>query len=177
MRKFKLSIVLSVIFGSLFFLPNYNLAQTNSKDSYTIKGKINGWKDTVCYFGNNYGDKKYVKDTTRIDKNGNFVFSGKEKLPGGMYLIVFPNKVYYEFIVDKEQNFSMETDTADFTKNMKIKGSEDNTMFYKFQMFISTKQKEAEPLRKTVAKLREDTAATSIKKDSIKIIQDKLSAI
>jgi len=178
MRNITSSISLCIVLSAYFFLPSNLFAQTGSKTGYTIKGKIKGWKDTVCFFGNNYGDKKYVKDTTRIDKNGNFVFSGKEKLPGGIYLIVFPNKVYFELIIDKEQDFYVESDTADLVKNLKVKGSEDNTMFYKYLIFISTKQKEAEPLRKRIAKLREDTtAAASTKKDSIKIIQEKLTSI
>ena len=186
MRNIPFLLSLSIITSTCFFLPAELFSQSGSRASapsgkdggYSIKGKIKGWKDTVCFFGNHYGDKKYVKDTSRIDKNGNFVFKGKEKLPGGIYLIVFPNKVYSEILIDKEQDFSVETDTADLVKNMKIKGSEDNNLFYKYLNFISVKGKEAEPMRKRIAKLREDTAAASTtKKDSIKLIQDKLLAI
>lgn len=174
-----ISFILSLaIFSASFSMSADTFAQAGNKGGYSIKGKIKGWKDTICFLGNNYGDKKYVKDTTRIDKNGNFVFTGKEKLPGGIYLIILPNKVYYELLIDKEQDFYVETDTADMVKNMKIKDSEDNVQFYKYLNFISAKQKEAEPMRKRIAKLREDTvAAATTKKDSIKILQDKLSAI
>lgn len=146
---------------------------------YVIKGKIKGLHDTVCYFGNHYGDKNYVKDTVKVDKDGNFVFKGKDKLPGGIYLVVPPSKKYFEVIIDKEQNFSFETDTTSkMIENMKIKGSEDNIMFYKYLNYISVKGNEAEPMRKRMTKIKEDSlAAATTKKDSLKILQDKISAI
>ena len=146
--------------------------------SYSIKGKIKGWKDTVCYFGNHYGDKKYVKDTARIDKNGNVVFEGKEKLPGGIYLIVYPNKIYTEIVIDNEQNFSIEIDTAKLVESIKFKGSQDNANFYKFQNFIAKQYKDAEPIKKSLARIKADsTKSEDAKKDSIKILQKKLGEV
>lgn len=150
----------------------------SAQDGYLIKGRIKGWKDTVCYLGNHYGDKQYVKDTTRIGKNGDFIFKGKKKLPGGIYLIVLPNHKYVEVLIDKEQNFSLETDTTKLVEDMKFKGSADNTAFYKYLNYIIEKQIEITPLRKHLAKLKEDTlAARTTKKDSIKILQDKVLSI
>lgn len=162
-----------------FFIPLLLIPYSSfSQDGYSIKGKIKGWHDTVCYFGNHYGNKQYVKDTAKIDKDGNFVFKGDKKLDGGIYLIVFPNKVYYELLIDKEQNFYAETDTAKMVTNMKIKGSEDNAMFYKYLNFISQKGQSKEPLIKRISKIREDSlAAATTKKDSIKILQDKINSI
>src|SRR5688500_17572945 len=94
-----------------------------SKSGYSIKLKVNGIKDTVCYLGNYYGDKQYLKDSAKVDASGKFIFEGKENLDGGIYLIILPDKKYFELIVDKEQFFSAETDTADYIKHMKIKGS------------------------------------------------------
>ncbi len=105
---------------------------------YSINGKIKGLHNTVCYFGNHYGNKQYIKDTAKVDNEGNFVFQGKEKLPGGIYLVVPPSKKYFEIIIDKEQNFSFETDTTTkMIANMKIIGSEDNIMFYKYLNYIA----------------------------------------
>ena len=43
-------------------------------------------------------DKKYIKDTTFINKKGEFIFSGEEELPGGIYIVYFPNKSNFEII-------------------------------------------------------------------------------
>lgn len=162
--------------SALLILLSY--ANSFSQNGYQIKARIRGWHDTVCYLGNYFGKYNSIKDTTRIDKDGNFSFSGKEKLPGGIYLLVFPNKSWLEILIDKEQNITLEADTGKLVETMKTKGSKENDMFYTYLKFISQKQKEAEPLRKRIAKINEDSLArTTTKKDSIKILQDKVTAI
>ncbi|HEY4800413.1 MAG TPA: redoxin domain-containing protein, partial [Bacteroidia bacterium] len=150
-----------------------------AQEGYVIKGKIKGIHDTVCYLGNHYGNKQYVKDTTKVDKDGNFIFKGKKKLDGGIYLIVLPSKKYFEILVDKDQHIYVETDTTTkMVEHMKVKGSEDNINFYKYLDYISEEQSKVEPLRKRFAKIKEDSlAAATTKKDSLKILQDKIAAV
>jgi len=102
---------------------------------YEIKLKVNGVHDTVLYLGHHFGDKKYVIDTARIDSKGNCTFAGKEKLNHGIYIVVMPSlkMTYFEIIVGDEQHFSIETDTARYVDNMKIKGSAENKLFNDYQ--------------------------------------------
>src|SRR6185503_3690432 len=80
---------------------------------YQIKVKINNLKNDTLFLAYHFGDKQYMKDTITLDDKGMGVFSGKETLPGGFYLIVYPKRSYFEFIVtDAEQNFSIENDTT-----------------------------------------------------------------
>lgn len=159
---------------NLFLLPT----QASAQEGYSIKGKVRGWHDTVCYLGNHYGDKQYVKDTTKIDKGGNFIFKGTEKLPGGIYIVVLPNKVYLEILVDKEQHFSFEADTADLIAGLKFKNSEDNNLFYNYRTFLDKKFKEKDPLSKHVARIRKDSLLTAeAKMDSTKKIQEQMIVI
>lgn len=141
------------------------------KDSYTIKVNINGIKDTACYIASYYGDgnKKYLQDTARADSKGNIIFSKKKLLPTGIYMIITPAHKYFEFIINKEQTLSMETDTADFIKNMNIKGSAENKLFYEYLNFANVKQKEMEPLMKVLKKTNN--------KDSIKFFKEQLKVI
>lgn len=156
----------------------FSSAASFSQNGFEVKGKIRGWHDTICYFGNYFGKFPSVRDTTEIDKDGNFSFKGKENLPGGIYLIIFPNKTWMEILIDKEQHISFEADTGKLVESIKIKGSEESEMFYKYLKFISQKQKSADPLRKRITQLNEDSLArTTTKKDSIKILQEKVSAI
>jgi thiol-disulfide isomerase/thioredoxin len=115
---------------------------------FEIKLTIKGLKDTTCQLAYYFGDKQYIKDSARVDKAGRLVFKGAENLPGGIYLAVVPGKKYFEMIVDKEQKFSMETDTADFINSMSVQGSKDNELFYDYLRWISTKGKEMEGLKK-----------------------------
>ena len=138
--------------------------------AYSISVRIKGLSNTKCFLGNYYGDKQYVKDTAKVDASGKFVFEGKEKLPGGIYLIITPDKKYFEALVTDNQHFSMETDTLDFVDHMKIKGSEDNTLFYSYLNFIAAKSKEIEPLKKALEKAKNS-------KDSTAMLRKKMTVI
>lgn len=143
---------------------------TLAADGYKIKCRINGVKDSAVYLAYYFGDKQYLKDTAIADANGNLEFTGKEALPGGIYLVVVPKRRYFEIIVDKEQMFSLETDTADFTKFMKIKGSKENDLFYGYLAFITEKSKEMEPLKEKLKGFDE-------KSKEAKGIKDQMAAI
>jgi peroxiredoxin len=135
-------------------------ASAQNKGGYSIKGKIFGIKDTVVQLGNYYGDKQYLKDSARVDSQGKFAFEGKEKLDGGIYIVITPDKKYFELIIDSVQNFSFETDTLDYVNNLKVKGSPENILFYEYLNYINPKGKKADELKN---KLNDE----SIKDDSI----------
>lgn len=145
------------LFSILFFvcLSIFSKAQTKksvppiSVSGYNIKLKIKGTKtNDTLYLANYYGDKQYLKDTCIIPANGTIKFDGKETLGKGIYLVVLPGKQYFEVIVSDEQNFSMETDTKDFTQNMKITGSSENEAFYGYLKYVVEKGKAGEELKK-----------------------------
>ena len=119
-------------------------------DGYKIKIKVKGVADSTVYLGNYFADKKYALDTIVLDKNGVGVFEGDTALEGGIYLVLFPsmNMNYFELLVDKNQHFSMETDTSDFIDNMIVKGSKQNEAFYKFHNFMAAQSKINMPLQK-----------------------------
>lgn len=139
------------------------------KDGYSIKVKLIGLKDTVCYLGNHFGDKQYIRDTARVDSKGNVIFKGNKKLDGGLYLIIMPSKKYFEIVVNDDQDFAIETDTLEFIKHAKISGSEENKLFFEYLNFVSTKHSEVTPLRAMYDK-HKDT-------DSAKYFLNKVNAI
>jgi len=141
---------------------------------YELKFKINGLKDSLVHIANYYGDKQYLKDSAKVDATGNVVFKNAESLPGGIYLFVFPNKTYFEFLIDKEQKFSMECTMGQVIETMKVKGSESNRLFYEYLSFIQSKSKEVEPLkaeRKQKADAKEPTADID---NRIKVIDEQV---
>jgi peroxiredoxin len=145
----------------------------NPKDGgYTIKITAKGLKEGSTYIlANYYGDKQYIKDSAKVNAKGEVIFKGTEKYPQGVYLFVPSNKKYFDFIMDAGQNFSLETDTADYIKNMKVKGSIENKFFYDYQAFMASKEKQIEPLRELYKK------TTKTNKDSTKLLLDKMSVI
>jgi hypothetical protein len=162
-----------LIFSLLFsFLSTALWAKDKPLWSYSIR--INGLKDTVCYWGYHYGDKQYVRDTARVDSKGLVVFEGNKELEGGIYLVIMPNKKYIEVILNGENNFSLETDTADVVRNMKVKGSKENELFYQYLVFINDRQKETEPVKRRLDKVKDNKDSTAFYKSKLEEINKAL---
>ncbi|TAH25565.1 MAG: DUF5106 domain-containing protein [Cytophagales bacterium] len=151
--KYQFLSVLSIIF-SIQLMSYAKLA--GDKDGYNIKIKVKGLapKDT-CFLAYYYGDNKYLKDTAIVDNNSSFVFKGKEALPGGLYLVVYPGKRYFEMVC-KEQNFSLETDTTDPYKFMKVKNSIENQLFYDHLNFLPSRRIKIDSLSKVYEALKDN---------------------
>lgn len=130
--------------------------------AYKINVKVRGVSDTACYLAYHFGDKQYLKDTAVADSKGSFTFTGKEALPGGIYLVVLPGKKYFEIIVN-EQNFSLETDTLDYVKHMKVKGSVENTLFFNYLNFLGPKGTALDSLQKSFATAKDKKDSTNIR--------------
>ncbi|MBN2776055.1 MAG: redoxin domain-containing protein [Bacteroidales bacterium] len=125
---------------------------------YEIKFKINGISDTVVYLGHHFGEKKLVIDTTEIDSKGYAVFKGDKTLHRGIYLLVMPSKNmnYFELLITDKQIFSIETDTANFVENMKVKGCKENVVFNEYQKFMTDIQKRRMELNKSYEAVKDD---------------------
>lgn len=159
---------ITILFLALLF--NFNFAYSKDKQAYNIKIKINNLSNTQCYMGYHFAEKQYVSDTIKVDDKGNMVFSGTKPLDGGIYLVVTPNKKYFEVIIADETEFSLETDTLDFVKHMKVKGSKENEWFYAYLNYMADKSKQLEPLNKKYEALKAN-------KDSAESIRAKMSKI
>jgi thiol-disulfide isomerase/thioredoxin len=119
---------------------------------YKIVVKIENNKDTMLLLGNYYLDNTYSIDTAFASKKG-FVFEKKNKeLPSGIYFFTNREGKFCEFMVDKSKDFTMTTSDEDWTKNMKIKNSEENAIYFNYlnvttdlgdRMRALMKQKEA----------------------------------
>jgi peroxiredoxin len=126
----------------------------------------------MCQLARYYGDKQYIIDSAKVNEKGDVIFKGTEKWPQGIYIFVPAGKgKYFDFVMDEGQNFSIETDTADFIKSMKVKGSEENKFFYEYQNFMAGKQKLIEPMQAMYKRLKDKN------EDSAALVKDKMVAI
>jgi thiol-disulfide isomerase/thioredoxin len=123
--------LLVLLFGSQSF------AQTPS--SFSIKGKINGIKDTTVFLAHYFGyNQQVIKDTAKVDSYGQFHFKGTKELPEGLYLIALPKGRYLDVVIGNT-NFSFETDTTNLIGKMKVTGSKENELFFGFQQEMASK--------------------------------------
>lgn len=101
--------------------------------------------------GNYFGDKEYLKDSAIVNKKGWFVFKSAEPLPCGIYSAINSERTnrILEFVVNSEdQFFTLETDTVHPVLNMKVEGSEDNTLFSSYQKYMVNNGKRRQELGK-----------------------------
>jgi thiol-disulfide isomerase/thioredoxin len=143
-----------ILFASLFVSTGYT-------QGYRIEATVKGMKDTTFIIGHfNKNRSQFIpKDTARADANGKMVFEGPGELPGGLYVALFPgNARWIEFIYSgKEPHFSLSTDTTDVITNMKVSGSKENELFYRYQNELISREKaiEAFQTQKNEGKVRE----------------------
>jgi len=133
----------------ILFLLLWSMASlTAQAQGYSIKVKIKNLNKGQVFLAYHFSDKIYVADTCELNEKGEGIFQKKKTLTGGMYLIFLPTKTYFDIIVGDQQKFSVENDTTNFIKNIKVTGSPENDVFIKYQVFLEAKQKEATDLKK-----------------------------
>jgi len=120
------------------------------KNGYEISVSISGLKDSTIYLAYHLGDKQYVMDTTALDSKGNAVFSGKEILPQGIYMIVLPGKRYFEILMTENQNFSLFCLYPDFFNTLKFSRSNVNSSFVEYQKTWVNLQQQASAIGKRI---------------------------
>jgi hypothetical protein len=109
-------------------------SQAVAQPAYQIKVTLKPFTSGYLYLAHHYGNKQYLIDSAKINEKSEAVFTGQEKLFGGVYMIVFPLKnSWIECIVDKEQQFAVEADTSNLFLTTRFSGSADNALFSEYQ--------------------------------------------
>jgi len=163
--------LITTLLASLFSIAAF----AGPAKGYDIKITVKNLSDTKLILAYYYGDKQYVKDTFKVDKQGYCEIKADSALPAGIYLAVFPalgNK-YFEFVVN-EQKFALSTDTNDLAGNIKVTGSEENTLFYDDMKFLSAQRKESETLSKAFQSEKDEKTKNDIK-EKLKAIDTKVT--
>jgi len=137
---------LAVLFGSLaaFGQPK--------DDGYAIKVTFKPFKNQFIYLGYYYGTQYPIVDSIKLNDKSEGVFKSDKKLGGGIYLIGYPDRShFFEFLVDKEQHFSIVADSTDIVKGLKFENSNDNTVFNNYQQYMLSKGKEIDAAKNKLA--------------------------
>lgn len=117
-------------------------------NGYNIKVNINGIQDTTIILGHYFNKSMYPDDTAYVDSKGKAAFKGKNSLVQGMYVIYLPDGKYFDLMMGETQNFTLETDTANFIKYAKISNSPDNEIFFGFQKYMIEKRAQLNKFQK-----------------------------
>jgi thiol-disulfide isomerase/thioredoxin len=110
------------------------------------------YKSGLAYLTYYYGKNMNIEDSAIVNSKGVAIFQKKEKIPPGVYSIVFPGKnKFYDFLIDKGQNITIKADTTDLINKTIVTGSKENILFQQYQKFAAAKgalmQKELEAFK------------------------------
>ncbi|MCY7290542.1 MAG: DUF5106 domain-containing protein, partial [Ferruginibacter sp.] len=113
---------------------------------YNIKLQSN-YKAGIVYLTYYMGKDFILQDSSAVSNTGVSVFIAAKKLPGGIYVIVFPGKrLTADFLIDKEQIINIVADTNRLDK-IQIAGSPANILFKQYQAFVAVKGKQLQEER------------------------------
>ncbi|HEV7781475.1 MAG TPA: thioredoxin-like domain-containing protein [Chitinophagaceae bacterium] len=113
------------------------------KQGYEIKVTFKPFKKQYIYLGHYFGKTYPIIDSVLLNDKSEAVFKGEKKLPGGIYLVGYPNKTgFFEILVDKQQHFSVLADTATIRNGIQVVNSTDNTLFISYQQYMAARGKE-----------------------------------
>ncbi len=125
------------------------------REGHEIEIKVDGIKNAQCYLAHHFGDRKFIKDTVEVNENGVAVLKGKDKIPGGVYLFVLPQKKkFFEFLITKDQHFTLTTKKNSLVKSMEINGSEDNEVFFDYIRYLNKHQRKVQKKQKRYKQLK-----------------------
>jgi thiol-disulfide isomerase/thioredoxin len=134
-----------------------------AQTGYQIKVTFKPFKKQFIYLGHYFGKTYPIIDSALLNDKSEAVFKGDKKLPGGIYLIGYPNKAgFFEILVDKNQSFSVIADTATLAKGAQFVNSQDNLLFTSYQQHMMTEGKK-------ISAMREQLKNAKTKADSTKL--------
>lgn len=135
-----------------------------AQSGYEIKVTITPFNNGYLYLGHHFGSKQFIVDSAAINNKGEAVFSGKDKLFGGVYMVIFPRKNgWFEMLIDKQQHFEVRTDTTDIIANTRFFHSPDNQLFQDYQKFAQEKGKAISALQQRLTANATDPGAAGIR--------------
>ena len=155
----------------LLFLILICVLKLSAGENYIIKFRIKGIKDTTCMIAYYYINNTYVKDTLKVDATGRFTYKpDPSEIQRGLYVVVVNEKQYFEFVINNDHKFSIETDITDLIGKMLITNSPDNSLFHEYVIYNNSKYSEVQGLITEKNKVKNN-------KDSIALIDEKINDI
>ncbi len=150
---------------------SFLVLSAQEKKDYKIDLKIKGLEDSVLYLANYYGDKTLLVDTAYKKGRNNYTFEGNKWLDGGVYIIVGQQKnSIFEFLISDSQDLKFDSDINNLIEKMKVKGSNENALFFDYLSFSNIEYKQ---LKKYQQRLKNPSTPA----DSIPILNTQIEKL
>ncbi len=158
---------LRIRFALLFCMLIATVGLNAQKKGHNIRVKLDNYAEKEVVLGFYFGDKPYVKDTAEIDAEGYFTFKADTLLPCGVYLFVLkPDNTFIQFLLsENNQQITFTTDVKDPVNKMKVKGSEDNRLFYEYLAFLAKQRAAVDSIKNQLEQVKDNPS------DSLRLVQ------
>lgn len=120
-----------------------NCISLYGQEGYSIGVTAQGVSNSKIRLAYHLGNQQFIKDSTTTDITGKCRFSGTEKLPDGVYMIVFPGNTYFEFLAGDDQHFDIACNIRNLPGSIVFSGSNENERFIEYQKRWKSLQEEA----------------------------------
>lgn len=154
-------------------------SQVQARDGYKIQLKFTDIKDSLVYLAHYYGKPLptiYKTDSVKVDKNGVGVMQSKNKILGGIYMILLSDKkTYFDFLLDNGDEIGINITVKTLPQSLKYTGSQQNSDFIAYGEFLNGYGQKQEQISEGYknAKTKADTAALEKQvKDAAKELYD-----
>lgn len=137
----------------ILLLPSLAMANPAKpgKSAYKITLQIDGATDSMLLLGYYHLQDRYIMDTAYNNGRGKFVFESDKDLYPGLYFFTNSNDRLTEFIVYREKPFfTLHTDNSAWTMHMKVKGSQQNEVFFAYQKESEEVYQEMDKMKPTL---------------------------
>lgn len=156
---------------TLLLLFSFLALSAQNKKNYKIELKIKGIDDSVLYLANYYGDKTILVDTAVRKGKNNYLFEGKKRLDGGIYIVVGEKKnTVFEFLISDSQYLKFDSDMDNLIEKMEVKGSNENSLFFDYLAYSNIQFKQLKKYQQRIKNLNPTH-------DSIPIINKKIEEL
>ncbi len=148
------------------------------QNGYTIHLHLKPYTSGKVYLGYYYGKIKALADSAQLNGNSEGLFSGENRLPGGVYFVVSPNRaILFELLIDSQQHFSVSADTTNLPGSIVFSGSSDNTVFQTYTRYTAEKGREitSDQATLTTARKAGDSAAVRSNREKIRQLNEAIT--
>lgn len=129
----------SIITLTLFSL----LSSVSGQTGHSISVTVHDAPLVKIRLAYHVGMQQYVRDSLVTDAAGKGRFMGGDKLAAGVYMIVLPENVFFEFLLGEDQHFDIKFSKSDPISTLTFAGSEENSRFVAYQRKWKSLQEEA----------------------------------
>lgn len=129
----------------------------NGQPGHSISVTVDGAPQATVRLAYHVGAQQYVRDSLVTDSGGRCNFTGADRLPPGVYMIVLPGNTFFEFLVGDDQHFDIRCDVKNPGTTLSFKGSDENQRFLEYQKKWKVMQEEAVNLSASLRAITSDT--------------------